>query len=127
MFALRRDSSKARFCVVGIFYFVNSRKGPFAGWNVSWRDYRFVAQNSRISHFQCGHLPKHSSVNSALHGTSSRITDWGLVLGLSNSKRNSLRISYREQRDGESITSLLIPKIRISRREHQVQLIFLGW
>ena len=83
MFALRRDSSKARFCVVGIFYFVNSRKGPFAGWNVSGRDYRFLAQNSRISHFQCGHLPKHSSVNSAPHGTSSRIADWGLVLGLS--------------------------------------------
>src|SRR6266699_1677907 len=74
MFALRRDSSKARFCVVGIFYFVNSRKGPFAGWNVSGRDYQFFAQNSRISHFQCGHLPKHSSVNSAPHGTSSQST-----------------------------------------------------
>src|SRR5437870_9439869 len=56
MFALRRDSSKARFCVVGIFYFVNSRKRPFAGWNVSWRDYRFFAQNGRKTRFSTSAL-----------------------------------------------------------------------
>ena len=55
-------SPKGLVCVAGKI-FVNSRKDPFAGRNVFERDFRFFAQNSRISHFQCGHLRDDASVN----------------------------------------------------------------
>jgi len=43
---------------VGIFYFVNSGKGPFAGWNVSGRDYWFFAQNSGKTRFSTSALTR---------------------------------------------------------------------
>ena len=69
---------KELFCVAGIFYFVNSRRGPFAGRNVSWRDYRFLAENSRISIFQLAHRRDHGSVNWASYEVPSWIADLGL-------------------------------------------------
>jgi len=45
-----------------------------------------VAQNSRISHFQSGHLPEHSSVNWAPYETPSPIVDRDLFRAISCSE-----------------------------------------
>src|SRR5438552_18101244 len=108
MFALRRDSSKARFCVVGIFYFVNSRKGPFTGWNVSGRDYRFFAQNSGKTPFS----------TSALTGSCKR------ELGIISNPPPRLLIQAYSRRFSRKRN---LSKTAVLCREGRLLLRFLGW
>src|SRR5438445_6410096 len=55
--------SRSRVLCRGKEFFPKFQEGPFSSGNVSWRDYRFLAENSRISIFQIAHQRDHASVN----------------------------------------------------------------